>query len=95
MIKFEFQFDNKEIATVNNISDLFRNQVWKMFEEAVTQHVKPLLIHDLEPIRDELEKGNAKIICNFNKETEQFDFSYIASPEVADKLEAIIKKKIN
>ncbi len=84
MIKFIFKYDTEQIAIVDNISRFSNKDVWKKFEETVTQQNKSTLINEFSDIRQRMEDENVVIECNFNPATQNFDYSYIASHELAD-----------
>lgn len=91
MIKFLFKYDTEPIATVDNISRFSNKDVWNKFEEAVTQQTKSTLINEFSDIRQKMEDENVIIECNFNPATQDFDYSYLASHELADLIEHRLK----
>ena len=84
-------YDTESIATVDNISRFSNKDVWGKFEEAVTQQTKSTLINEFADIRQKMESENVVIECNFNPATQDFDYTYVASNELADLIESRLK----
>ena len=84
MIKFTFKYDSETIATIEDVSRLSNKNVFRMFEEAVTQHIKWSLLHELQDIRERMENEGVEIEYNLNSQTEEFPISYLAKEETAN-----------
>lgn len=52
-----------------------------MFEEAIHQHLKSTLIHNLAGLREELESANATVTCSYNSTASEFQFQYSDMPD--------------
>jgi hypothetical protein len=91
MIKFIFKYNTEQIATVDDISRFSNKDVWNKFEEAVTQQTKSTLISEFNDIRQKMETEKVVIECNFNSVTQDFDYSYSASRELADLIKSRLK----
>ncbi|HWJ30285.1 MAG TPA: hypothetical protein VNS32_27365 [Flavisolibacter sp.] len=91
MIKFTFKYNSDVVASIDNISKFSNKDVWRKFEEVVTQQIKSLLINELGDIRQRLEEGNVSIECNFNPKVQEFEFSYLAPSDLATLIESRIK----
>jgi hypothetical protein len=84
MIKLTFKYDSETIVTVDDVSRLSNKNVFRMFEEAVTQHVKWKLVHELLDIRERMEIEGVEIEYDLNSKTEEFVMSYLAKEELAN-----------
>lgn len=92
MITFIFKYNGEIIATIENLSKLSNKKVWKMFEEAITQHAKGSLLTNLSPIREKLETETVIFEYDFNSNTEEYNISYKANSEVGDLIEQHLKR---
>ena len=88
MIRFEYKINERATIAVDDVSILFNKHHWSQFQEAVTQHLKQTLIHDLASLRDEIEESNCLIRYVYDSSTSSYRWEF---EDISDALSTKVK----